>query len=143
MFARLRELAEGADGRRQEGTQLRRQATFSAAYDPTPTPMPGWLLYPPPTRSRGSGRLRVAARSRAVTEAARGNPERLRWFIDRRLAGNDWPSWPSSHGTPTTTASFDSRQTSDVFMVGNLPAVAWRPPAGLAGRPARPVVRLR
>ena len=57
MFARLRELAEGADSRRQEGTQLRRQATFLAAYDPPRAPMPGWLLYPPPTRSRGSGRL--------------------------------------------------------------------------------------
>ena len=57
MFARLRELAEGADSRRQEGTQLRRQATFLAAYDPAPD-TDAWLAALPAANPRpGSGRL--------------------------------------------------------------------------------------
>ena len=91
MFARLRELAEGADGRREEGTQLRRQATFLAAYDPAPD-TDAWLAALPAANPQPGewSPAWVAARSRAVTEAARGNPERLRWFIDLRL-GVRWP----------------------------------------------------
>ena len=98
MFARLRELAEGADSRREEGTQLRRQATFLAAYDPA-SDTDAWLASQPAANPQPGAWSPewVAARSRAVTEAARGNPERLRWFIDR--AGR------SHHpGPPATTA---------------------------------------
>jgi hypothetical protein len=58
-----------------------------------------------------------------VTEAARGNPDRLRWFIDRRLPDDErlelaQLAWNAHYG------ELDSRQTSEVFMVGDLPA--WR-----------------
>jgi hypothetical protein len=125
MFARLRELAEGADGRRQEGTQLRRQATFLAAYDPAPD-TDAWLAALPaanPQPGEWSPEW-VAARSRAVTEAARGNPDRLRWFIDRRLAGNDRLELAQLAWNAHYYGELDSRQTSEVFMVGDLPA--WR-----------------
>jgi transcriptional regulator with XRE-family HTH domain len=125
MFARLRELAEGADGRRQEGTQLRRQATFLAAYDPTPD-TDAWLAALPaanPQPGEWSPEW-VAARSRAVTEAARGNPDRLRWFIDRRLAGNDRLELAQLAWNAHYYGELDRRQTSEVFMVGDLPA--WR-----------------
>ena len=87
--------------------------------------MPGWPLSPPPTRSPGEWSPEwVAARSRAVTEAARGNPDRLRWFIDRRLAGNDRLELAQLAWNAHYYGELDSRQTSEVFMVGNLPA--WR-----------------
>ena len=129
MFARLRELAEGADGRRQGGDATaptghlsgrlrprsghRRLAGCSTRPQPAPNPRPGewspeW----------------VAARSRAVTEAARGNPDRLRWFIDRRLAGNDRLELAQLAWNAHYYGELGSRQTSDVFMVGDLPA--WR-----------------
>ena len=56
MFARLRELAEGADNRRQEGRSSAARPPSLPPMIPPRTPMPGWLLCPPPTRSRGSGR---------------------------------------------------------------------------------------
>ena len=59
-----------------------------------------------------------------MTEAARGNPERLRWFIDRRLAGNDRLELAQLAWNAHYYGELDSRQTSETFMVGNLPA--WR-----------------
>jgi hypothetical protein len=125
VFARLRELAEGANGRQQEGAQLRRQATFLAAYDPA-ADTGSWLAHlpaanPPPGEWSPEW---AAARSRAVTEAARGNPDRLRWFIDRRLAGNDRLELAQLAWNAHYYGELDSRQTSEAFMVGELPT--WR-----------------
>jgi transcriptional regulator with XRE-family HTH domain len=125
VFARLRELAEGADGRRQEGAQLRRQATFLAAYDPA-ADTGAWLAHLPAANPQPGDWSPewVAARSRAVTEAARGNPDRLRWFIDRRLAGNDRLELAQLVWNAHYYGELSSRQTSEAFMVGN--PSAWR-----------------
>ncbi len=90
VFARLRDLAERADGRQVPGSQLRRQAAYLAGYDPAPD-TGRWLDQLPKAKpSRGSWSPEwVAARSRAVIAAARGDPDPLRWFIDHTLAGDD------------------------------------------------------
>jgi hypothetical protein len=61
--------------RRQDGAQLRRQAAFLAAYDPA-ADTAAWLAHLPAANPRPGewSPEWVAARSRAVTEAARGNP---------------------------------------------------------------------
>jgi DNA-binding transcriptional regulator YiaG len=125
MFARLRELAEGADSRQGKGAQLRRQAIFLAAYDPAPD-TDAWLASLPAANPRPGewSPEWVAARSRAVTEAARGNPERLRWFIDRRIAGDERLELAQLAWNAHYYGELGSRQTSEAFMVGDLPA--WR-----------------
>ncbi|MGH4014616.1 MAG: hypothetical protein ACRDSL_11970 [Pseudonocardiaceae bacterium] len=136
LFARLRECAERADGRLDSGLQLRRQAAFLAGFDlATDTGM--WLDHlPRPTPSRGGwSPAWVAARSGAVTTAARGDPEPLRWFIEHHLADDDrlesaQLAW-NAHYYEEITAP----QHSDAFMTSDLPA--WRGErllAWLAGR---------
>jgi hypothetical protein len=125
VFARLRELAEGADGRGPEGLQLRRQAAFLAATDPA-ADTDSWLGHlPMPSPRPGEWSPEwVAARSRAVTDAARGDPEPLRWFIDRRLAGVDRLEVAQLAYNAHYYGELAGPQHSDVFMVGELPA--WR-----------------
>jgi len=136
VFARLRDLAERADGRQASGLQLRRQATYLAGFDPA-SDTDAWLDHLPratPSREGWSPGW-VAARSRAITVAARGDPEPLRWFIDHALAGDDrlesaQLAW-NAHYYEELAAS----QHSDAFMVADLPA--WRGErllAWLAGR---------
>lgn len=125
VFARLRDLAERADGRQESGLQLRRQAAYLAGFDPAPDTS-AWLDDLPMARLvRGSWSPEwVAERSRAVIAAARGDPEPLRWFIDHNLADDErlesaQLAWNAHYyeelGTP---------QRSDTFMIGDLPA--WR-----------------
>jgi len=125
VFARLRDLAEGADGRRQDGAQLRRQAAFLAAYDPA-ADTAAWLAHLPAANARPGewSPEWVAARSRAVTEAARGNPDLLRWFIDHRLAGNDQLERAQLAWNAAYYGELPGPQRSEAFMVGELPA--WR-----------------
>ena len=125
VFARLRDLAERADTRQESGLQLRRQAAYLAGFDPA-SDTDAWLDHlPRPTRPRdGWSPAWVAARSRAITIAARGDPEPLRWFIDHTLAGDDrlesaQLAWNAHYYEELATP-----QHSDTFMVADLPA--WR-----------------
>jgi transcriptional regulator with XRE-family HTH domain len=124
VFARLRELADGVDGRRLEGAQLRRQAAFLAAYDPA-ADTGAWLAHlPAPNPQPGEWSLEwVGARSRAVTEAARGNPDRLRWFIDHRIAGYDQLEAAQLAWNAAYYGELPAPR-SDTFMVE--PQPAWR-----------------
>jgi hypothetical protein len=125
VFARLRDLAERADTHQESGLQLSRQAAYLAGFDPAPD-TDAWLDHlPRPTHSReGWSPAWVAARSRAITIAARGDPEPLRWFIDHTLAGDDrlesaQLAWNAHYYEELATP-----QHSDTFMVADLPT--WR-----------------
>ena len=135
VFARLRELAEGADGHRQEGAQLRRQAAFLAAYDPAGD-TDAWLADLPAANPRPGewSSEWVAARSRAVTEAARGDPDRLRWFLDRRLAGHDRLEAAQLAWNAYYYGEVPGPQRSEAFMVADLPWRGDRLLGWLAGR---------
>jgi transcriptional regulator with XRE-family HTH domain len=136
VFARLRDLAERADGRRESGLQLRRQAAYLAGFDPAPD-TGAWLDHlprPAPSRSGWSPEW-VAARSRAITSAARGDPEPLRWFIDHELAGDDRLESAQLAWNAHYYEELAAPQHTDAFMVADLPA--WRGErllAWLAGR---------
>ena len=122
VFARLREMAE----RPESTTQLRRQAAFLAACDPTPDTA-AWLDDLPktePGRGDGWSPAWVAARSRAITIAARGDPEPLRWFIDHQLAGNQQLEAAQLAWNAHYYGEIAAPQHSDTFMVADLPA--WR-----------------
>jgi transcriptional regulator with XRE-family HTH domain len=125
VFARLRELAERADDRQGAGQQLRRQAAFLAAYDPAPDTEP-WLAHLPAVTPRPGewSPAWVAARSRAITAAARGNPELLRWFIDRHLAGDDRLEAAQLAWNAYYYDELPGPQRSETFMVEELPP--WR-----------------
>jgi transcriptional regulator with XRE-family HTH domain len=135
VFARLRDLAERADGRRESGLQLRRQAAYLAGFDPAPDTS-AWLDHLPKARlvpGNWSPEW-VAERSRAVIAAARGDPEPLRWFIDHDLADERLESaqlaWNAHY-----YEELGAPQRSDTFMIADLPA--WRGErmlAWLAGR---------
>jgi transcriptional regulator with XRE-family HTH domain len=135
-FARLRDLAERVNGHRVADLQLRRQAAFLAGFDPAPD-TGVWLAYLPesnPSRAEWSPQW-VAARSRVITIAARGNPEPLRWFIDHYLAGDDRLESAQLAWNAHYYGEVGEPQYSDVFMVSELPA--WRGEkllAWLAGR---------
>jgi transcriptional regulator with XRE-family HTH domain len=126
VFARLRDLAERADGRREEGLQLRRQAAYLAGYDPA-ADTDAWLDHPPKASPSSGGWSPgwVAARSRAVTIAARGDPEPLRWFIDHALVGDDRLEAAQLAWNAHYYEEFAAPFHSDSFMVADdLPA--WR-----------------
>ena len=136
VFARLRDLAELADGRQVSGSQLRRQAAYLAGYDPAPD-TGRWLDQLPKAKpSRGSWSPEwVAARSRAVIAAARGDPDPLRWFIDHTLAGDDRLESAQLAWNAHYYGELATPQHSDTFMITDLPA--WRGEqllAWLAGR---------
>jgi hypothetical protein len=136
VFARLRDLAERADGRRESGLQLRRQAAYLAGFD-LAVDTSSWLDHlPKPTPSRsGWSPEWVAARSRAITSAARGDPEPLRWFIDHELAGDDRLEAAQLAWNAHYYEELAAPQHTDAFMVAELPA--WRGErllAWLAGR---------
>jgi hypothetical protein len=130
VFARLRELAEGA-----EGAQLRRQAAFLAAYDPAPDTS-AWLAHLPAANPRPGewSPEWVAERSRTVTAAARGDPDRLRWFIDRRLAGHDQLEQAQLAWNAYYYGELPGPQRSEAFMVADLPWRGDRLLGWLAGR---------
>jgi transcriptional regulator with XRE-family HTH domain len=136
VFARLRDLAERADGRQASGLQLRRQAAYLAGFDPA-SDTDAWLDHLPraiPSREGWSPGW-VAARSRAITIAARGDPEPLRWFIDYALAGDDRLESAQLAWNAHYYEELAAPQHSDAFMVADLPA--WRGErllAWLAGR---------
>jgi hypothetical protein len=136
VFARLRDLAERADGRQESGLQLRRQAAYLAGFDPASDTGP-WLDHLPratPSREGWSPGW-VAARSRAITIAARGDPEPLRWFIDHALAGDDRLESAQLAWNAHYYEELAAPQHSDAFMVADLPV--WRGErllAWLAGR---------
>ncbi len=123
VFARLRELAERADGRQASGLQLRRQAAYLAGFDPSPD-TGAWLDHlPRPTpASSGWSPEWVAARSRAITSAARGDPEPLRWFIDHELAGDDRLEAAQLAWNAHYYEELAAPQHTDAFMVADLPA---------------------
>jgi transcriptional regulator with XRE-family HTH domain len=136
VFARLRDLAERADGRQASGLQLRRQAAYLAAYDPTPD-TGVWIDHLPRVRPLRGGWSPewVAARSHAVIAAARGDPGPLRWFIDHALAGDDRLESAQLAYNAHYYEELAAPQHSDTFMVADLPA--WRGEqllAWLAGR---------
>jgi len=137
VFARLRDLAERADGRREAGLQLRRQAAYLAGYDPAPD-TDAWLDHLPKASPSGNGWSPgwVAARSRAVTIAARGDPEPLHWFINHALAGDDRLESAQLAWNAHYYEEFATPFHADSFMVADdLPA--WRGErllAWLAGR---------
>jgi hypothetical protein len=136
VFTRLRDLAERADGRQESGLQLRRQAAYLAGFDPA-SDTGAWLDHLPratPSREGWSPGW-VAARSRAVTIAARGDPDPLRWFIDHALAGNDRLESAQLAWNAHYYEELAAPQHSDAFMVADLPV--WRGErllAWLAGR---------
>jgi transcriptional regulator with XRE-family HTH domain len=131
VFARLRGLAEGA----QEGAQLRRQAAFLAAYDPAPD-TGAWLAQLPAGNARPGewSPEWVAERSRAVTAAARGDPDRLRGFIDRRRAGHDQLEQAQLAWNAYYYGEMPGPQRSEAFMVADLPWRGDRLLGWLAGR---------
>lgn len=136
VFARLRDLAERADGRQESGLQLRRQAGYLAGFDLAPDTS-AWLDHlPKPRLVRGSWSLEwVAERSRAVIAAARGDPEPLRWFIDHNLADDEHLESAQLAWNAHYYEELGTPQRSDTFMVGDLPT--WRGErmlAWLAGR---------
>jgi transcriptional regulator with XRE-family HTH domain len=125
VFAQLRDLAERADGRRVADLQLRRQAAFLAGLDPA-SDTGAWLDHLPevnPSRVEWSPQW-VAARSRVITIAARGNPEPLRWFIDHYLAGDECLEAAQLTWNAHYYGEVTEPQHSDLFMIGELPA--WR-----------------
>jgi transcriptional regulator with XRE-family HTH domain len=130
VFARLRELAEGADG-----AQLRRQAAFLAAYDPAGD-TDAWLAHLPAANARPGewSPEWVAERSRAVTAAARGDPDRLRWFLDHRLAGHDQLEAAQLAWNAYYYGELGGPQRSEAFMVADLPWRGDRLLGWLAGR---------
>jgi transcriptional regulator with XRE-family HTH domain len=89
VFARLRDLAERADGRQESGLQLRRQAAYLAGFDPASDTGP-WLDHlPRATPSREAGRQggspRVAVRSPSPPVATRS-----------RCGGSSTTRWPAT-----------------------------------------------
>jgi transcriptional regulator with XRE-family HTH domain len=124
VFERLRDLAERTDGRREAGLQLRRQAAYLAAIDPAPDTA-AWLDHLPraePPRGDGWSPAWVAARSRVITIAARGDPGPLRWFIDHALADDDQLEQAQLAWNANYYGEIGAPQHSDSFMVANLPA---------------------
>lgn len=122
VFAQLRDLAERADGRREAGLQLRRQAAYLAGFDPAPD-TDAWLDHLPAVKPSQGGWSPgwVAARSHAIIAAARGDPEPLRWFIDHRLAGDDRLESAQLAWNAHYYEEIAAPQHSDTFMIGDLP----------------------
>jgi transcriptional regulator with XRE-family HTH domain len=124
VFERLRDLAERTDRHQEADLQLRRQAAYLAAIDPAPD-TGAWLDQLP--RAEASARdgwspAWVAARSRAITIAARGAPEPLRWFIDHALADDDQLECAQLVWNANYYGELAAPQHSDSFMVADLPA---------------------
>jgi len=124
VFERLRDLAERTDGRQEAGLQLRRQAAYLAAIDPAPDTA-AWLDQLPRAEAAsrdGWSPAWVAARSRAITIASRGDPDPLRWFIDHALAGDDQLEGAQLAWNAHYYGEVSASQHSDSFMVADLPA---------------------
>jgi hypothetical protein len=69
-----------------------------------------------------------------VTEAARGDPDRLRWFLDRRLAGHDRLEAAQLAWNAYYYGEVPGPQRSEAFMVADLPWRGDRLLGWLAGR---------
>lgn len=123
VFARLRDLAERADGRNIAGLQLRRQAAFLARYDPA-ADTATWIEQLPETRYSGGGWSPewVAARSRVISQAGSGDPEPLRWFIEHALAGDDQLESAQLAWNAYYYGELVNPQHSDSFMIGAVPS---------------------
>ena len=124
VFERLRDLAERTDGRQEAGLQLRRQAAYLAAIDPAPDTA-AWLDQLPRAEAAsrdGWSPAWVAARSRAITIASRGDPDPLRWFIDHALAGDDQLEGAQLAWNAHYYGELATPQHSEEFMVADLSA---------------------